>query len=43
MSAAEQPAQLRQSFVRQRGEPEGDPGVAGSQRHFHHIQHLYPP
>ena len=30
-----------QPALRQRREPEGDPGVAGAQRHQHHQQYLY--
>lgn len=32
----------RESFVCQWREPEGDSGVAGTQRYFRHIQHLHP-
>lgn len=35
-------AEVRESFVCQRCEPEGDSGMAGTQRYFHHIQHLHP-
>ena len=36
-------AQLRQPSAAQRRPDEGDPGLAGSQRYFHHGQHLRPP
>ena len=32
---------LRQSALCQRREPEGNPGMAGAQRHQHNKQHLY--
>ncbi len=34
---------LRQPALRQRRRPEGHPGLARSQRHRHHQQHLHPP
>ena len=34
-------AEVRESFVCQRCEPEGDSGMAGAQRHQHHFQYLH--